>query len=417
MTARSWDPQSDPFAGYTYTDAGTYTITATVTNTNGRSDQASATVTVEPKSATLPRAALEVRPPGGPAPLRVVADATGSSPGAGAQIRRFGFNFGDGRPTKVQRNPVASHVYKKAGSYRLTVRVRDTDGDADESSRVVNVTVPHQLLQAVLRVEPVKGVAPLGVEVDASASSPQTGASVRDYTFDYGDGTVTKPQPDPRGQHTYQEAGTYPVTVTVTDSLGGSGTARKTVKVAEPRPTEARLVVRPEKGIAPLGVKADASKSSPAAGASILTYQFNFDDGGPDAPQQGPEAEHTYKSPGEYTVTVTVTDSNGKTAEDTQAVRVSPAPPKVSLTVSPRSGFEQLTDFTATATASSQAAITGYVFDFGDPLAKPVSSETGVATHEYETPGTYKVKVTVTDENGQTGEADPVTVKVDAVVR
>lgn len=315
-------PQPDPIVRHTYEDAGTYTVTVTVAEADGRSDQASATVTVDARSQGSPRASLEVSPPQGTAPLKVVADASGSSPGTGARIERYRFDFGDGSPRRSQRKPVARHVYKKAGSHQLSLRVVDSDGDADESSEVVTVTPRPRPLEAALVVTPRRGTAPLDVEVDASASSPATGASIVSYQFDFGDGSAGEPLPDPRARHTYQASGTYTVTVTVTDSAGDTDRAKETVKVAERKPTDAELAVKPEQGSAPLSVQADASRSSPAADASIVSYQFDFGDGGAGEPQSDPGASHTYKEAGQYTVTVTVTDSNGDTSQGSRTVTV-----------------------------------------------------------------------------------------------
>jgi parallel beta-helix repeat protein len=83
----------------------------------------------------------------------------------------------------------------------------------------------------------------------------------------------------------------------------------------------AALTVSPSSGTAPLAVTADASGST-AGSAPISTYTFNFGDGTTVGPQAGATANHTYQTPGSYTVTVTVTDSNNNTGQTTKSVTV-----------------------------------------------------------------------------------------------
>ena len=83
---------------------------------------------------------------------------------------------------------------------------------------------------AALGVTPSSGTAPLGVTADASASTAGS-SPISSYSFDFGDGTTVGPQPGATASHTYQSAGTYKVTVTVTDGNNMTSTASQTVTV------------------------------------------------------------------------------------------------------------------------------------------------------------------------------------------
>jgi hypothetical protein len=78
---------------------------------------------------------------------------------------------------------------------------------------------------AALSVSVTNGVAPLDVIADASASTDDNG--ITGYTFDFGDGTpvVAQDKDHPTATHTYQSAGTYQVTVRVTDTANRSTTS------------------------------------------------------------------------------------------------------------------------------------------------------------------------------------------------
>jgi hypothetical protein len=104
------------------------------------------------------------------------------------------------------------------------------------SSRPANLT-GHPMHIAVspaprLLVSPPQGAAPLSMQADASGSTPAAGAQISNYTFDFGDGSTVGPQPGPSAGHTYNTAGTYTVTVVVTDSDGGTGKYSRTVTVS-----------------------------------------------------------------------------------------------------------------------------------------------------------------------------------------
>lgn len=90
---------------------------------------------------------------------------------------------------------------------------------------------------------------------------------------------------------------------------GGGGAAKNKAPVAG-------LVVSPASGSAPLTVTASGSTSRDPDG-TIASYAWNFGDG---ATATGVQATHTYANPGEYTVTLTVTDDKGKPGSATGRV-------------------------------------------------------------------------------------------------
>src|SRR6185312_12952010 len=76
---------------------------------------------------------------------------------------------------------------------------------------------------ASLNGTPHEGVAPLAVSFDASGSTDPDGDSLS-FTFDFGDGTPTVTQSNPKIAHTYQSGGNYFATVTATDQQGAVST-------------------------------------------------------------------------------------------------------------------------------------------------------------------------------------------------
>jgi PKD repeat protein len=150
---------------------------------------------------------------------------------------------------------------------------------------------------------PTSGEVPLAVDVDASASSDPDGDNLS-YAWDFGDGASGS---GVTANHTYTQAGSYTVRLTVSDGEL-TDTASQTITVtSEPpanRPPVADFTATPTSGIAPLAVDVDASASSDPDGDN-LSYAWDFGDG---ASGSGVTANHTYTQTGSYTVRLTVDD-------------------------------------------------------------------------------------------------------------
>lgn len=154
-----------------------------------------------------------------------------------------------------------------------------------------------------------------------------------------------------------------------------------------------------------LGLSVDASASQPGDGSPITSYSWTWGDG--TANGTGATATHTYAAPGEYTVTLTVTDQRGLTGTVSQKVvaKAPNVPPTASATVS-ATGLTVAADGTGSTDADGQIA--GYDWDWGDGTAHGTGA---TATHAYAAPGDYTVTLTVTDDRGGVAtKAVPVTV-------
>ena len=110
---------------------------------------------------------------------------------------------------------------------------------------------------------------------------------------------------------------------------------------------------------------------------------------------------------GTQTYRLVVEDDSGNLSapvEVSVAVVVLNQPPTAVISLSQISGFAPLTvDFDASGSTDSDGSIVSYVWGFGDG-----NSGSGVnVTHVYQTPGTYGIALTVTDDDGDTGMVDP----------
>jgi phage tail-like protein len=188
-----------------------------------------------------------------------------------------------------QTGATASHTYTQAGTYTVKVTVTDTANQASTATTQVTVTAPDAPPAAALTLNPASGLAPLAVTADASASSDTDATPIASYTFDFGDeSAAVGPQTGATASHTYTQAGTFTVTVTVKDTADQASTAttQVTVTSAPDAPPAAALTVNPTSGTAPLAVTADASASSDTDATLIDTYTFDFGDGTTVGPQE-----------------------------------------------------------------------------------------------------------------------------------
>lgn len=155
-------------------------------------------------------------------------DATASGGGDGA-IVSYGWSFGDGNIAFVAEHIVA-HSYAAAGTFTVTLTVTSDIGLQDQASEVVTVTgtvggntAPVPSFTA--------DCAELSCSFDPSTSTDD--GTIVAYEWDFGDGMTAAGDPAAR-TYAYAAAGTYTVTLTVTDDLGASATRSEDVNVSEP---------------------------------------------------------------------------------------------------------------------------------------------------------------------------------------
>jgi len=235
------------------------------------------------------------------------------------------------------------------------------------------------------------------VNFDASASSDPDG-SIVSYAWTFGDGGTSNVGPSE--WHPFTAPGIYVVTLSVTDNKGSTDSASKTIQVGPANlPPTAAFSFSPTNPAVSGWVNFDASASSDPDG-SIVSYAWTFGDGG--TSNVGPSDWYPYRSPGIYTVTLTVTDNDGRTDSTSRTIQVGTTnlPPTAAFSFSPTNpAVNGWVNFDGSASSDPDGSIVSYAWTFGDG---GTSSAGPTEWHPYRAPGTYVVTLTVQDDNGET---------------
>lgn len=166
----------------------------------------------------------------------------------------------------------------------------------------------------------------------------------------------------------------------------------------------------PTSGEAPLDVTFNASSSTAPDGREIVSYHWEFGDENSDT-DDNDTTTHTYTDPGDYTVSLTVTDDLNNEDTTTAEIAVSTTenvPPSADIDANPTSGEAPLeVSFDASGSSDPDGKIESYYWDLGDGSTS--GQESG--TYTYSDQGEYTVTLTVTDDGGATDTAS-VTISV-----
>jgi PKD repeat protein/outer membrane protein assembly factor BamB len=326
----------------------------------------------------------------------------------------WNWSFGDGSYSN-ERN--SWHEYVGVGSYDVTLTVSNSAG-SDSITKEAFVSIPTPVPIADFYVAPRDryGSFPLTVLFqDQSEGSVDWDTLPVTYEWDFGDGS---PNSTERGDvyHHYMAAGTYTVTLTVTD-IGGTDTMVRENYIGEAPPPQpiADFTATPKSGYAPLTVDfIDQSTGSP-----LLTYTWDLGDGNASY-EKSPS--HTYTQPGLYNISLITTNIGGSAtltkAGFIEVLSAHEKPPlHANFTSNITAGIMPVTiQFLDTSTGNPSAWSWVFEKDSYYPVGevevrRPVPVFGNELSHEknpvvtYTYPGNYSVSLTVS----RTGETDTIT--------
>jgi PKD repeat protein len=372
---------------HTFTQSGAHSVILTITNSNGCVNTITKTVQV----IALPVAAFTTNTGNCAGSAVQFTDQSTTTQG---YINQWSWDFGDGSAPVVisyPASPNVTHTYPTAGVYLATLTVQTTDGCSNSVTHSVSVTAGpvanYSFTQNTC----------FGSTVQFTDNSQTNGAgAISSWLWNFNDPTSgannTSTQPNP--SHIFTAAGTYSVTLTITNINGCTNAVSKSVVIVA-------LPVANFTATAPcLGTATTFTDTSIPNATSIATWDWDFGDGSVHATTQNPT--HTFALAGSHSVILTVTNSNGCVHAITKTVQVIPLP-TAAFTTSPTNCAGSSVQFTDQSTAS-QGYINQWSWNFGDGSAPvvilyPASPN---VTHTYAASGVYTAILTVQTTDGCT---------------
>jgi PKD repeat protein len=224
-----------------------------------------------------------------------------------------------------------------------------------------------------------------------SGSASTDSLGIVNWTWDLDDGTIAYGE---TGLHSYPEAGTYIVTLTVRDPAGYSDTDTLTVFVSNLAPVaDAGPDQTVDEGDTVL-LNGSGSSDTPSD-LPNLVYTWYFEDG---TVKYGITANHIFADDGTYTVTLMVADDNGFADSDNMTVEVNNLAPVADIG-GPYSGDEGTqVQFSGSAYDPSDDTLT---FNWDLDNDGQYDDATGLdTTWSWYDDGTYTISLMVTDDDG-----------------
>ncbi len=308
--------------------------------------------------------------------------------------------FGDGSYDSNNLNPI-SHTYSVAGNYTVTLVVYDSN-PGGRVLGVVSHAVAVGLLARSLEADFSAAAAPATKDNPVTFVATATfGTPPYSFDWSFGDGGAGL---GVRSTHSYSSAGLFNVVLRVTDGNGEVATVNHPVSVLS---TSIRVDFSYASPVTQGGPVVFAPSVSGNSGSLYFVWRlgdgnyFGYGYGASNVSAAG----YTFSSPGNYTVSLFVTDlSVSASAFASHSVIVKPSPMTVGFTL-PSAGPTIGSPSTWTATVVGGNPPYSISWDFGDG-----NTGSGLqATHTYSSVGRFLVVLKVTDSAGAGAVASSLT--------
>ena len=239
-------------------------------------------------------------------------------------------------------------------------------------------------------VSPTSGFAPLNVSLGATVVG---GVLPYRYNWSFDDGSANLTTAN--GAHTFASSGMHRVELEVQDAWNTTNITTAIDNVRAILPLTLSAGPSTVAGVVPflVGFRANASGGNPP-----ITFDWSFGDG---ATAAGPTVNHTYLAKGVFTANLSVVDLVGLRSTRSWSIQAV-LPLRATITTVSFEGLQFFNDTFAVGPTDGLSPFT-YVWDFGD--GSP-SMSTPVVNHSFSQPGTYTVRVSVTDALGEAQTAN-----------
>ena len=228
----------------------------------------------------------------------------------------YRFDFGDGNETGWANVSVAKHNYTKDGTYTVSLTVKDLQGSESKTVKI-QVTIDNRPPVAVAKADRYSAETGTPITFSSKDSYDLDGKIVL-YNWSVLPEGLTSSKADP--VVSFNKAGNFIARLVVVDDDGSLNTASFSIQITD-RPPKA-VLTGPRSVIAGTLAQFSAAGSSDPDG-TVRSYYWDFGDTNKASDM---EPVHTYKNPGNYTVTLTVVDNNGNSDSATWKITVQKEP-------------------------------------------------------------------------------------------
>lgn len=367
---------------HNYKREGLFSVSLTASNAGGASLEVKTNL-INVSGLGTPVASFSASPTAGKAPLDV--NFTDLSEPSGL-ITSFLWDFGDGA-TDTEQSP--THTYRNEGFFTVGLTVSNEGGANIENKTNLIFVKGEGVPTAQFTASPNAGKPPLDVQFNNTSEG-----DISSFLWDFGDG-ATDDEESP--QHTYQNAGIFTVILGVSGS-GGADSEKKTnlIRIAESGKVEAAFTGTPQIGVVPLLVEFTDNTAG-----EVDSWLWDFGDGST-SDEQNPV--HEYLTPGDYTVTLTVSGPNNSDEEAktnyVRAISSEEGSFAVFFDYEPVVGFSPLEVQFFDQTEAVNADSDSWDWDFGDGESSREETPLHVYTVDEENEFDVTLTVGVGSENG-----------------
>ena len=347
---------------HTYTSNGSFTVKLVATSANGCMDSLTRTAYVNITPAT---ASITATPTTGCTPLTVAFTSTLNAPNV---VSTFSWNYGDATPINTT-TPNPTHTYTTSGTFTVTYTFVTTTGCTGTATTTV-IASPHPTANFTAN--------PTTICPNQTVTFTNTSTNATSYLWQFGDGgtsTATNPT------HVYGDPGQYTVTL-----IAYNGGCTDTMRFNY-------IIVNLPKANFTFAYSCTNRLTVTFTNTSLGNDINSWDFGDATPLSNAVSPTHTYAAYGTYNVRLTVTNTaTGCTDDQVYPITV--------FALTPNFTANPTTICAGGSTTFTNSSLGGstYKWDFGDNT----TSTTGATTfnHTYTGPGTYTVKLVVTDSRG-----------------
>ncbi len=225
-----WDFQNDGIvdefsvaAKHIFRKPGTYDVKLIIVDANEKTHEKIQRVVVERSGI---RAKISAVPNAGEVPLQISFDGSGSSTDEGDLVDYI-WEFPGAEP--IHYGSKISYLFKQIGNFPIKLTILTSSGKVAKTETIVSVRAPN--IRSEFIFSPRVGSAPLNVTLNPTSSR----GLVKEYLWDFGDGSIKKQYQALPVEHIYKKEGKYTIKLRLVDSNGVVSVSEQVVEVRPAR--------------------------------------------------------------------------------------------------------------------------------------------------------------------------------------